>query len=119
MGRLQAISTITISVLLVATAVMLSGCPMGTYGSVIKPEQKAAIVKGKTTKVELLRELGNPDQTVDLGGGKEEMSYIREAITSYGIRATSENTEFWILINKEVVEDFGERPTTKSPKYIK
>ncbi len=106
-------------VVLVLVGLLLPGCPAGTYGSKISAEQRAAIVKGKTTKVDLLRELGNPDQTIDLGGGKEQFSYIREKYTTYGVTASSENTEFWILLSNGVVNDFGERPTTKSTNYMK
>jgi hypothetical protein len=107
------------AVLILVGLLLLPGCPAGTYGSKISAEQKAAIVKGKTTKVDLLRELGNPDQTIDVGGGKEQLSYIKEKYTTYGVTASSENTEFWILLSNGVVTDFGERPTTKSTNYMK
>jgi len=96
---------------------LLAACPAGTYGG-LTAEQKASIVRGKTTRVELLREVGTPDQSIDLGGGKEELSYVREKYTTYGVHATSENTEFWITLDKGVVQDFGERPTTKSKKWF-
>jgi hypothetical protein len=67
----------------------VSGCSVGTYGSKVSAEQKAAIVKGQTTKVDLLCELGNPDQKIDLGGGKEQFSYIKEKYTSTGFTASS------------------------------
>jgi hypothetical protein len=110
---------IAAAVLAATLGAVLAGCFLygGTYGSNITAEQKAAIAKGKTTKVDLLKELGNPDQTVDLGGGKEQLSYIRETISGFG--TSSQNTETWIVLNNGVVEDFGERPTTKNPSYLK
>ncbi|MGD0488843.1 MAG: hypothetical protein ABSB94_16830 [Syntrophorhabdales bacterium] len=100
-------------------ALFLAACPMGPFGTIITPEQKGKIMIGKTTKVELLKEIGTPDQIIDLGAGKEQFSYITERVTSYGIKATSENTEFWLVLKNGVVTDYGERATTKSPKYIK
>lgn len=100
-------------------AATLPGCPGGTYGSVIEPEQKAAIVRGKTTKEELLDELGRPDQTTDLGGDREELLYVRETIANHGNWMNSNKTAFWVIINKNVVEAFGERRTPQSPSYIK
>ena len=100
-------------------ALFLTACPMGPFGTVITPEQKAKIMTGKTTKVELLKEIGTPDQVIDLGGGKEQFSYITERVIGYGVGSTSQNTEFWLVLDNGVVTDFGERPTTKSPKYIK
>ena len=102
-----------------SVSLFLYGCYAGTFGSVVTPEQKAKIQVGKTTKVELLRELGTPDQILELGGGKEEFSYIKEAITSYMATAVGKSTEFWLVLDNSVVTDFGERPTTKKPKYIK
>lgn len=102
-----------------ACIALLSGCAAGTFGSVVTPEQKASIIKGQTTKVDLLQEMGNPDQTIDLGDGKEQVSYISSAITSTGFSSSNTNTEFWVVLNKGVVEDFGERPTTKEPNYMK
>jgi len=106
---------------LAAAAVLcvLAGCSAGTYGSTVTPEQRAAIVKGQTTKTDLLRELGNPDQTIDLGDGKEQLSYISETYTTYGVSASATGTEFWVVLTNGVVEDFGERPTTKQPSYLK
>jgi hypothetical protein len=106
-----------LSIALVAVASMMSGCPAGSFGGV-KESQRATIVKGTTTKTDLLRELGTPDQVIDLGGGREELSYIEETYTTYGVWAKSENTESWFIVNKDVVEDFGTRPTTKSHKYF-
>jgi hypothetical protein len=106
-----------LGIVLLAFSPLLTGCPAGTYGGV-KQSQLANVVKGTTTKVELLRELGTPDQVVDLGGGREELSYIEETYTTYGVWAKSENTESWFILKKDVVEDFGTRPTTKSHKYF-
>jgi hypothetical protein len=96
----------------------LAACSAGVTGSVVSPERQAAIIKGKTTKAEILRDLGNPDQKIDLGGGKEQFSYIRQE-WGYGlIRASEKRMEFWIVFKSGVVEDFGDRPTDKVPNYF-
>ncbi|MBU3933112.1 MAG: hypothetical protein KKH11_00390 [Candidatus Omnitrophica bacterium] len=111
--------------LVIIGVLFMSGCATvgGDYGSVVTEGQKAAIVKGKTTKTDILRELGNPDQKIDLGGGKEQFSYIKETIKSTGVifslTTSSQRTEFWIIFTNGVVSDFGERPTTKAPTYFK
>ena len=103
----------------------ITGCVNmgGDYGSVVTEGQKSSIVKGKTSKIEILRELGNPDQKIDLGNGKEQFSYIKETIKSSGNPFTmstgSTYNEFWILFDNGIVSDFGERPTTKAPNYFK
>jgi len=114
-------SMVTMMTLFVAfpLVLLLSGCPAGTFGSIVTPEQKASIIKGQTTKVDILKELGNPDQAIDLGDGKEQLSYISSAVKTSLIAASSTNTEFWVVLNKGVVEDLGERPTTKEPNYMK
>lgn len=110
----------------IAIAVCAAGCASigGDFGSVIPEGQKAAIVIGATTKTQILQELGNPDQKIDLGDGKEQFSYIKETIQSkavlMSINSKSNYTEFWIVFNAAgVVTDKGERPTTKQPKYFK
>jgi hypothetical protein len=105
--------------LIVCVALFSAACAAGTFGTVITPEQKSNIKIGKTTKVELLKEIGTPDQIIDLGAGKEQFSYISERITTYGVSTTSQNNEFWLVLENGIVKDFGERPTTKSPKYGK
>jgi hypothetical protein len=108
--------------LLSTLAILGSACGMygpRTYGGVT-PEQRASIVKGKTTKTELLREVGDPDQRIDLGGGKEQLSYISDTydVAPFIGETSSGHKDFWIVLDKSgVVEDFGERPTTKSHKY--
>lgn len=80
-------------------------------GKIITEGQKNAIVKGKTTKAEILRELGEPDSKEDLGSGKEKFGYhYQKSITSGLMVPTTELTtiDFWITFNKGVVEDFGE-----------
>ena len=99
----------------IALTIFANGCASHMSGSVVTDQQKAAIINGTTTKTDLLREFGNPDQTLDLGNGKEELSYIREE-WGFGARKLSA-TEFWVDLNKGVVQDFGERPTTKAPAY--
>ena len=73
--------SITILTIAGALAMIVSACGPMVYGGV-KPEQLARIQKGKTTKTDLLRELGAPDQQIDLGSGREEVSYI-EAVLSH------------------------------------
>ena len=122
MKSFNIIQVMAMLVILFPMATIISGCPAGTYGSVISPEQRAAIVRGKTTKEEVLRQLGYPDQTIDIGGGKKELSYIQETVASranYGGWGNSTKSQFWIILNNNVVEAFGERSTSKSPSYIK
>jgi hypothetical protein len=102
-----------------ALALAISGCPIGSGGHPVTPEQQAAIVKGKTTTTQVLQELGEPDQRLDLGNGKEQLSYISEKYTSYAVTSSAEGTEFWIVVKNGVVEDFGQRPTTKKPNYLR
>ena len=103
----------------------LSGCinMSGEFGSVVTPGQKSAIVNGKTTKTEILQELGDPDQIIDLGNGKQQFSYIRESIWGisgpFGGSGSSRYTEFFVVFDKDIVSASGERPTTKTPKYFK
>lgn len=113
-------------VMILVVAIWLAGCVSmgGDFGSVVTEGQKTAIVKGKTTRTDILRELGNPDQKINLGGGKEQFSYIKETTKTSGVMglsySTSSNyTEFWIVFDNGIVSDFGERPTTKAPTYFK
>ena len=100
-----------------------AGCfsPGGSFGSKVSSEQKAGIIAGKTTMTDVLRDLGNPDQKIDLGNNQEQFSYITANLQqgfyapppfgSVGLK----NTEFWILFENKIVKESGERPTTKSP----
>ena len=100
--------------ILAPTVAIISGCPAGTYGSVVTPEQMATIIRGKTTKAEIINRLGEPDETKNLGFGKEELSYVRATIGThynFGSYGNYTSTEFWILIKNNVVEAFGERAT--------
>jgi hypothetical protein len=114
-------------VLACAGAIVFAGCVnmSNDYGSVVTQGQKDAIVKGKTTKTEVLQQLGNPDQKIDLGNNKEQFSYIKENVgtkTSLIIptgSVTSRYTEYWIVFENDIVTDTGERPTTKQPNYFK
>lgn len=102
----------------------VSGCVTATYGE-IATTFKSQITKGKTTKVEVLQELGDPDQRIDLGKDQEMFSYIKEVYFINPVTAWTQdpgklnrNTEFWITFDKnDKVLDFGERPTTKLKKY--
>jgi len=95
----------------------------GEFGSVVTRGQKESIIIGQTTKTQILRELGNPDQTIDLGNNMEQLSYIKERVESKGgasgVVTTSTYTEFWIILENGIVIDKGERPTTKQPNYFK
>lgn len=105
-----------------SAAAMLQGCLPGTHGSIIEPAQRAAIVRGQTTKDQVLNELGSPDDEVDLGGGKEEISYIQETVpnrANFNLLRNSSKSQFWILLNNNVVEAYGDRTTDKSPNYFK
>lgn len=110
---------------LLAALVGTAGCISmgGDYGSVVTAGQKAGIVKEKTTKTDILRELGNPDQKIDLGNNKEQFSYITERVRTKGglimAEIASQYTEFWIVFENNVVTETGERPTTKAPNYFK
>ena len=95
----------------------VNGC-VSTYGTV--PNSfKSQIVKGKTTKTEVLQKLGNPDQKIDLGQGQEQFSYIKEQYTITGFNTLQKNTEFWLTFDtNNAVADFGERPTSKAKNYF-
>jgi outer membrane protein assembly factor BamE (lipoprotein component of BamABCDE complex) len=102
----------------------MSGC--ATYMSGAVPDRfKSQVVKGKTTKTDVLQELGNPDQKIDLDNGKQQFSYIKEEyrITPLsGLSANagqSKNTEFWLTFDTTgAVVDFGDRPTSKTKNYF-
>ena len=103
-----------LSIMLVPSAAILPGCPAGTYGSVITPEQMAVIVRGKTTKAELLSLLGEPDDVKNLGDGKEELSYVRATVGThynFGSYGNYTKTETWIILKNNIVEAYGERDT--------
>lgn len=111
--------------LLLLPVLLAFGCVSagGDYGSVLTDAQKSQVVVGKTTKTEILRVLGNPDQRIPLPDGREQFSYIKESIRSqgslFGSRSTSRYQEFWIIFNGDVVAETGEQPTSKSPNYFK
>jgi outer membrane protein assembly factor BamE (lipoprotein component of BamABCDE complex) len=101
-----------LSIILAPAAAVLPGCPAGTYGSVITPGQMAVIVRGKTTKAELLSLLGEPDDVKNLGGGKEEWSYVRATVGThynFGSYGNYTKTETWIILKSNIVEAYGER----------
>jgi outer membrane protein assembly factor BamE (lipoprotein component of BamABCDE complex) len=87
------------------------------HGSVVTEEQIFGIEAGTTTKTDVLRALGNPDQRIDLGGGKEQFSYIRETIRTTrqkgillptsNIQTTSQHSEFWIVFQNDIVAEKG------------
>jgi len=100
-------------------ATLITGCV--SYGTVLN-QFKSQIVKGKTTKTEVLQKLGNPDQKIDLGQGQEQFSYIKEEYMSNPVSfvsGKSKNTEFWLTFDtNNAVADFGERPTSKAKNYF-
>ena len=59
-------------------ATVMCGC--ASFGTDITADERAQIIKGKTTKIEVLRQFGNPDQTIKLDRGREEISYIKENV---------------------------------------
>ena len=101
-------------IILAPVATIIPGCPAGTYGSIIELGKQAQIVLGKTTKAQLIQLLGNPDDSRNLGAGKEELAYVRKTISDhynffgYG---NSKKTEFWIVLKNGIVEAYGERAT--------
>jgi len=106
------------TVLTIGSLAFLVSCSMASYGTKITEEQKAQIIKGKTTKAWFLKEIGEPDQRIDLGDGKEQFSYIYAKGTYKGVVVTHKYTEFWVDFDKDgAVADFGERPTTKKPTF--
>lgn len=117
MKRSKVMRVIVMLVVLVPVATMLSGCPAGTYGSVVEPEQVAAIVRGKTTKAQLLEALGDPDETTDLGNGKEELLYIQQTVAHHSNWLHSTKSGFWVILSKGVVEAFGERATVPDESH--
>ncbi len=110
---------IVMLVLLLPAATMLSGCPAGTYGSVVSPEQVAAIVRGKTSKEQLLEVLGDPDKVTNLDSGQEEWLYIQQTVTYHGTWLHSRKSGFWVIFNNNIVEAFGHRATLpdESPRW--
>ncbi len=98
--------------LLAPSTLLLSGCPKGIYGSVITPEQLSGVVRGKSTKLEVVRILGEPDDEKNFGNGREELSYVRATVGThynFGGYGNYKKTEFWIMIKNNVVEAYGER----------
>jgi outer membrane protein assembly factor BamE (lipoprotein component of BamABCDE complex) len=92
----------------------LTSCIGIETGAKITPEQQRTLVKGKTTKPEVLNNLGDPHQRIDMESGEEQFSYISNVVNNFG-GASMSRTEFWVLFKNDVVSDFGERPTQKLP----
>jgi outer membrane protein assembly factor BamE (lipoprotein component of BamABCDE complex) len=102
----------------------------GKSGAVVSDAQKANIEKGKTTRVQILQELGDPSQKIDLGKGKMQYSYVMSTRSSdyltpikhpFGTSASDviKFTEFWIIFKNDIVEDFGEKATNKTPNFMR
>jgi outer membrane protein assembly factor BamE (lipoprotein component of BamABCDE complex) len=100
---------------LLPAAAALSGCAGKKYGNVLDPQEVATIIRGKTTQAEVANRFGDPDKLVDLGGGKQEVSYIREEVNNHGNWFHSNNVAFWLVYKNNVVEAFGERATSDEP----
>lgn len=100
---------------LALAAAMLCGCA-GKYGSVLEPEQVATVVRGKTTKAQVLAMFGDPDKAEDLGGGREEIFYIREDVSAHGTWFHSNNRAHWFAFKNGVVDAFGEHATADQPR---
>ena len=98
--------------LLTPSAMLLSGCPKGVYGSIITPEQLTQVNRGKSTKQDVIRILGEPDEVRNIGVGQEELSYVRATVgTHYNFLGYGnyKKTELWVIIKNNVVEAYGER----------
>lgn len=103
---------------IISLLLFVVGC--ASFGTDITANERKQIIKGKTTKIEVLRKFGNPDQTVKLDNETEEISYIKEnVVIGLAPLVKPKNTEFWLQIKNGIVQDFGERETNKSPNYMK
>lgn len=113
-------------VAIVCAGLVLASCFTRSFvlSARITDEQKAAIEIGRTTKDDLLRELGDPDRVRALGPGRERFTYINEKeigrftgfalfpILGAGSVPPTEiaRSELWIVLTDDVVEALGERP---------
>jgi len=107
--RLKNVRVIMMSAMLAVAAATVSGCQGGASGALVKPGQEAAIVSGKTTKAELIKQLGEPDKTTDLGKGKEELLFVHENPAIHGSWFRPGKAGLWVILKNNVVEAFGER----------
>ena len=106
--------------LAIVLAVFLTGCQTYKSGTVMSDEDKAEIIKGKTTQTELQRKFGNPDQTNKINSHTVEISYIQKNFTPKpfgGLKYS--NVEYWFEVVDGVIQDFGDRPTKKFPNESK
>lgn len=111
MKRLKTLRVFMILAVLAPSAATVAGCQGGVFGTKAKPAPQAPLVSGKTTKAEVLRQLGEPDKTADLGKGKEELLYLRESTFTHNSWWHPTKSGFWVVLKNNVVESFGERST--------
>ena len=69
-------TTRMMAALLAASTLPLAGCMSATYGQKIESGKVAEIVKGKTTKDELLAWFGQPMQSVMMPDGGRTMYWV-------------------------------------------
>jgi hypothetical protein len=103
MKRLKIVRAIIVPAVVAAA---LAGCQGGASA---KPEPPVAIVSGKTTKAELLKQLGEPDKQTTLGNGKEEWLYLREKPSAHASWWRPSKSGLWVVLKNNVVDAFGER----------
>lgn len=106
---------IYLTVLLAVLAPAVATLPGCAGKGALEPMQIATIVRGRTTKPEVVNSLGDPDKITDLGFGKEEWQYIREAVASHGNWFHADYRAFWIVFKNNVVEAYGEHATADAP----
>ena len=107
---------VTLTVMLAVLVPTVATLPSCAGGNAIEPMQVAAIARGSTTKAEVIQSLGDPDKTTDLGGGKEELLYVREDVANHGNWLHPNYKALWIVCKNNIVEAYGERATDETPK---
>ena len=107
----KTVLTVMSLVVLLLTSSCFPTIPVN-LGVKVTPEQQQSIQKGKTTKPELLAQLGDPHQRIDQGNSNEQFLYISNVVNNLG-GGLIRGEEFWVTFKGNVVSDFGERPTQK------
>jgi outer membrane protein assembly factor BamE (lipoprotein component of BamABCDE complex) len=78
-------STIAAAAMLGLAALPLGGCMSSTYGEKIEADNVSKIVKGKTTKSEVIAMFGQPMQTVINPTGGRTMMFVYYKSTIGGV----------------------------------
>jgi hypothetical protein len=65
-----------VAIAALGSVVSLSGCGSATYGNRIESNAVATIIKGKTTKAELIQMFGQPMQTIIMPDGGRTLYFI-------------------------------------------